>query len=80
MEQEDINNSDIRLIFKDFGYYPYNKSKGEYEDFVSLIKGNWTLNFISFHRFIYIIDQNIVLRHHYFDFIIYCNAFNIFMI
>ena len=45
MEQEDINNSDIRLIFKDFGYYPYNKSKGEYEDFVSLIKGNWTLNF-----------------------------------
>ena len=45
MEQEDINNSNIRLIFKDFGYYPYNKSKGEYEDFVSLIKGNWTLNF-----------------------------------
>ena len=45
MEQEDINNSNIRLIFKDFGYSPYNKSKGEYEDFVSLIKGNWTLNF-----------------------------------
>ena len=45
MEEEDINNSDIRLSFKDFGYSPYNKSKGEYEDFVSLIKGNWTLNF-----------------------------------
>ena len=45
IEQEDINNSNIRLIFKDFGYSPYNKSKGEYEDFVSLIKGNWTLNF-----------------------------------
>ena len=27
MEQEDINNSDIRLIFKDFGYSPYNKAK-----------------------------------------------------
>lgn len=45
MEQEDINNSDIRLIFKDFGYAPYNKDKGEYGNFVSLIKGNWTLKF-----------------------------------
>ncbi|CDA11484.1 DUF4179 domain-containing protein [Intestinibacter bartlettii] len=45
MEQEDINNSDIRLIFKDFGYSPYNKAKGEYGDFVTLIKGSWTLKF-----------------------------------
>lgn len=45
MEQEDINNSDIRLTFNDFGYSPYNKAKGEYGDFVTLIKGNWTLKF-----------------------------------
>ena len=45
MEQEDMNNSDIRLIFKDFGYSPYNKAKGEYGDFVTLIKGSWTLKF-----------------------------------
>ena len=45
MEQEDINNSDIRLTFKDFGYSPYNKAKGEYGDFVTLIKGSWTLKF-----------------------------------
>ena len=45
MEEEDINNSDIRLSFKDFGYYPYNKNKDEYGDFVNLIKGSWTLKF-----------------------------------
>ena len=40
MEEEDINNSDIRLSFKDFGYYPYNKNKDEYGDFVNLIKND----------------------------------------
>ena len=45
MEQEDINNSDIRLAFNDFGYSPYNKAKGEYGNFVTLIKGSWTLKF-----------------------------------
>ena len=45
MEEEYINNSDIRLSFKDFGYYPYNKNKDEYGDFVNLIKGSWTLKF-----------------------------------
>ena len=41
MEYEDINNRDLKFVFEDFGYY----KDGNYEDFVKLIDGTWTLKF-----------------------------------
>ncbi|MGN1032419.1 MAG: DUF4179 domain-containing protein, partial [Intestinibacter sp.] len=41
MEYEDINNRDLKFVFEDFGYY-----KGDdYQDFVKLIDGTWSLKF-----------------------------------
>ncbi|WP_455543573.1 DUF4179 domain-containing protein [Intestinibacter sp.] len=43
IEQEDISKGDIRLTFENFGYLPYDSDKDEYESFVKLIDGKWTL-------------------------------------